>query len=73
MQVNGVARPTQLKLAVSGHAKFVICDYAIERTIAWFGRYRRLSKDYEKLTESSEAMIYLASIHIMLKRTPAPT
>jgi putative transposase len=31
----------------------------VERTFAWFGRYRRLSKDYEKLTESSEAMIYL--------------
>jgi len=29
-----------------------------------------LSKDYEKLAESSAAMIYLASIHIMLKRTP---
>jgi len=45
--------------------------WVVERTFAWFGRYRRLSKDYEKLTESSEAMIYLASIHIMLKRTPA--
>ena len=43
--------------------------WVVERTFAWFGRYRRLSKDYEKLTESSEAMIYLASIHIMLKRT----
>ena len=37
--------------------------WVVERTLAWFGRYRRLSKDYEKLTESSEAMIYLASIH----------
>jgi putative transposase len=45
--------------------------WIVERTFAWFGRYRRLSKDYEKLTESSAAMIYLASIHIMLKRTPA--
>jgi putative transposase len=44
--------------------------WVVERTFAWFGRYRRLSKDYEKLTESSEAMVYLASIHIMLKRTP---
>lgn len=44
--------------------------WVVERTFAWFGRYRRLSKDYEKLTESSEAMIYLASIHILLKRTP---
>ncbi len=44
--------------------------WIVERTFAWFGRYRRLSKDYEQLTKSSEAMIYLASIHILLKRTP---
>ena len=46
--------------------------WVVERTFAWFGRYRRLSKDYEQLTASSEAMIYLASIHTMLKRTPFP-
>lgn len=46
--------------------------WVVERTFAWFGRYRRLSKDYEQLTTSSEAMIYLASIHTMLKRTPIP-
>lgn len=34
--------------------------WVVKRTFAWFGCYRRLSKDYEKLTESSEAMIYLA-------------
>jgi len=44
--------------------------WVVERTFAWFGRYRRLSKDYEKLTDSSEAMLYLASIHTLLKRTP---
>jgi putative transposase len=47
--------------------------WVVERTFAWLGRYRRLSKDYEQLTESSEAMIYLASIHTLLKRTPVPT
>jgi putative transposase len=46
--------------------------WIVERTFAWFGRYRRLSKDYEQLTASSEAMIYLASIHTLLKRTPVP-
>lgn len=45
--------------------------WVVERTFAWFGRYRRLSKDYEQLTRSSEAMIYLASIHTLLKRTPS--
>jgi putative transposase len=42
--------------------------WIVERTFAWFNPYRRLSKDYEFYTSSSEAMIYLASIRIMLKR-----
>ena len=42
--------------------------WVVERTFGWLGRYRRLSKDYEKLTETSEAMIQLAMIHIMLRR-----
>ncbi len=42
--------------------------WIVERTFAWFGRYRRLSKDYETLPESSEAVIYLAMIHLMVRR-----
>lgn len=42
--------------------------WVVERTFAWLGRYRRLSKDYEHGTHSSEGMIYLASFHTMLKR-----
>ena len=42
--------------------------WTVERTFAWIGRYRRMSKDYEYLTESSEAMIYLAMTRLMLKR-----
>lgn len=45
--------------------------WVVERTFGWLGRYRRLSKDYEHCTKSSEAMIYIASFHIMLKRFPA--
>ena len=45
--------------------------WIVERTFAWFGRYRRLSKDYEQCPKSSEGMIYTASIHIMLKRLAA--
>lgn len=41
--------------------------WVVERTFAWLGNYRRLSKDYEECTRSSEGMIYLASIHTMLK------
>ncbi len=42
--------------------------WVVERTFAWFGRYRRLSKDYEVLTETSEAMIYAAMVHLMVRR-----
>lgn len=42
--------------------------WVVERTFAWLGRSRRLSKDYERCTASSEAMIYLVSIRYMLKR-----
>jgi putative transposase len=39
--------------------------WIVERTFGWFGRYRRLSKDYEHSTKSSEAWIYVAMIHRM--------
>jgi putative transposase len=42
--------------------------WVVERTIAWIGRDRRLSKDYEYLPESSEAMIYLAMSRLMVRR-----
>jgi putative transposase len=41
--------------------------WVVERTHAWLGRYRRNSRDYERYTESSEAMIKVSSIHRMLK------
>lgn len=42
--------------------------WVVERSFSWFGRNRRLSKDYERLPESSEAFIYIASIRLMMKR-----
>jgi putative transposase len=45
--------------------------WVVERTFAWIGRYRRNSKDYEKRTDSSESMLQVSSISIMLnKLTP---
>ena len=40
----------------------------MERTNAWHGRYRRNSKDYERTTASSTAMIQISHIHLMLNR-----
>ena len=42
--------------------------WIIERTFAWLSRSRRLARDYERLPQTSEAFIYVAMIHVMLKR-----
>jgi putative transposase len=46
--------------------------WIVERTIAWISRHRRLAKDYERWEENSEAMVYLASIHLLLRRLAPP-
>lgn len=42
--------------------------WVVERTFAWLGQSRRLSKDYERLPATSEAMIYGAMSRLMLRR-----
>jgi putative transposase len=42
--------------------------WVVERTLAWLGRCRRLSKDYEELPQTSEAWAQVAMIHLMLRR-----
>lgn len=59
------AEPGQVGFAVQPRR------WVVERTFAWLSKFRRLSKDYERCPQSSEGMIYLASIHTMLKRLPA--
>jgi putative transposase len=46
--------------------------WVVERTHAWFGRYRRNSKDYERRTDSSESMLLLSSIGLMVNRLRPP-
>jgi len=56
--------PTQKGFAV------VKQRWIVERTFGWFEGFRRLSKDYETLPASSEAMIELSMIRLMLNRLP---
>jgi putative transposase len=42
--------------------------WVVERTVAWIGRSRRMSTDYERLSASSESMIYLTMIRLLLNR-----
>jgi len=47
--------------------------WVVERSFAWLGRYRRMSKDYEYLPASSEALIYTAMSRLMLRRLTQQT
>lgn len=42
--------------------------WIVERTFAWFNHYRRLSRDYEKTTFSSEATLFVSQIQLLLRR-----
>jgi putative transposase len=42
--------------------------WVVERTFAWLTKYRRLRSDYERTCQSSEAFIYVAMTHVMLRR-----
>ena len=46
--------------------------WVVERTFAWLSRCRRMSKDYEALSDTTEAWTHIAMIHLMLRRL-APT
>jgi putative transposase len=65
--LQAVLRPAKIK-------GFVVLPkrWIVERTFGWLGRYRRHSKDYERTTASSEAMIYIAMSHVMLRRLARP-
>jgi putative transposase len=53
-----------------GKKKFRVIKWrwVVERTFAWLGRYRRNSRDYEKLPQTSESMLKISSIQLMLRR-----
>ncbi len=63
-----VSRPIGAKGFVLLHKRWVV-----ERTFAWLGRARRLSKDYERRTDSSECMVRLRAIQLLVKRSVSST
>jgi putative transposase len=73
------ATHTQFRLEISGKEaaaqdkgkkqfKVIKWRWVVERTFAWLGRYRRHSRDYEKLAQTSESMLKISSIQGMLRR-----
>jgi len=60
----------EVKSSPKGSDGFVVVPkrWVVERTFAWLGRNRRLSKDYEKTTSSSGATIKWANIALLLRR-----
>jgi putative transposase len=46
----------------------VLWRWIVERRFAWLGRYRRLKSDYERLPETTEAVIHIAMIRLMVRR-----
>jgi putative transposase len=62
----------EIKAKEPGATTFEVIPFRwrVERTFAWLGRWRRLSKDYEGTTASSEAFVKLAMIHLMARRLP---
>jgi putative transposase len=72
--VRGLRRWRKLRLEIvsrpAGAKGFVLLPrrWVVERTFGWLNRYRRLSKDYEYLTQTSETMIHVAMINLMVRR-----
>jgi transposase len=63
----------RVTLRPAGAKGFVLLPrrWVVERTLAWLNQSRRLSKDYERVPQSSEAMIDLSMTRLMLRRLTA--
>jgi putative transposase len=72
--VRSLRARNKLRLVIKGKGpgattfKPIPFRWRVERTFAWLGRNRRLGKDYEATTASSEAFVKLAMIHLMTRR-----
>jgi len=65
----------EVKSPPKGSKGFVVVPqrWVVERSFAWWGRNRRLSKDYEKTISSSEATVHIANVSLLLQRLAPPT
>jgi putative transposase len=69
--VAGISRCVlQIVRRLAGEPGFKVLPrrWVVERTFGWLGRYRRLSRDYERRAKVAEAMVYLAMSRLMLAR-----
>ena len=69
-QAQAVGIEVEITKRLSAVAGFQVIAHrwVSERTFAWLGNYRRLSKDYEYWVYTSDAMIYAAMVHLMVRR-----
>lgn len=60
----------EIVLKVEGQKGFQVLPkrWVVERTFAWISRHRRLARDYERLTSTDEAFIYISMIRLGLRR-----
>ena len=72
--VRGLRKWGKVRLEIVRKAKgqrgFAVVPWRwiVERTFAWLGRYRQLKSDYERLPETTEAIIHIAMIRLMVRR-----
>jgi putative transposase len=64
----GVTIDWQKLLPMEDSRVFLPRRWVVERTFSWLAQNRRLSKDYERLTETSEAFVYVAMTRLMVRR-----
>jgi putative transposase len=67
-QAIGIDVEITTRLSDSPGFQVIAHRWVSERTFAWLGNYRRLSKDYEYWVYTSDAMIYATMIHVMVRR-----
>jgi hypothetical protein len=69
-ELNKEAIPVDPKkfMPEKGPRPFLPKRWIVERTFSWLSQNRRMSKDYERLAESSEAFIYVAMSRLMARR-----